>query len=41
VLKSGKITAGLDEMFRGRHPCLVAIEIVSGYLPDFNILAQK
>lgn len=27
-----KITAGLDEMFRGRHPCLVAIEVVSGYI---------
>ena len=31
-LKQRKITAGLDEMFRGRHPCLVAIEIVSGYI---------
>jgi len=31
-LKHRKITAALDEMFRGRHPCLVAIEIVSGYI---------
>ncbi len=31
-LKQRKITAGLDEMYRGRHPCLVAIEIVSGYI---------
>ena len=27
-----KVTAVLDEMFRGRHPCLVAIEAVSGYI---------
>jgi len=27
-----KITAGLDEMFRGRRPCLVAIEVVSNYI---------
>jgi Family of unknown function (DUF6399) len=27
-----KITAGLDEMFRGRHPCLVAIDVVSGFI---------
>ncbi len=27
-----KITAGLDEMFRGRNPCLVAIEVVSGFI---------
>lgn len=31
-LKQRKITVGLDEMFRGRQPCLVAIEIVSGYI---------
>jgi Family of unknown function (DUF6399) len=31
-LKQRKITVALDEMFRGRHPCLVAIEIVSGYI---------
>jgi hypothetical protein len=27
-----KITAGLDEMYRGQHPCLVAIEVVSGFI---------
>jgi hypothetical protein len=27
-----KITASLDEMFRGRRPCLVAIEVVSNYI---------
>lgn len=27
-----KITAALDEMFRGRHPCLVAIELKSNYI---------
>lgn len=31
-LKQRKVTAGLDEMFRGRHPCLVAIEVISGYI---------
>ena len=31
-MKRKKITAGLDEMFRGRHPCLVAIEVVSGFI---------
>ena len=31
-MKQRKITAGLDEMFRGRHPCLVAIEVVSGFI---------
>jgi hypothetical protein len=31
-LKKRKITAGLDEMYRGHHPCLVAIEIISGYI---------
>lgn len=31
-LKQRKVTVGLDEMFRGRQPCLVAIEIVSGYI---------
>jgi hypothetical protein len=27
-----RITAVLDEMFRGKHPCLVAIEAVSNYI---------
>lgn len=27
-----KITVGLDELFRGRRPCLVAIEVVSNYI---------
>jgi Family of unknown function (DUF6399) len=27
-----KITAALDEMFRGRQPCLVAIEVVSNFI---------
>jgi Family of unknown function (DUF6399) len=27
-----KITAGLDEMFRGRRPCLVAMDVVSNYI---------
>jgi hypothetical protein len=27
-----KITAALDEMFRGKHPCLVAIEVVSNFI---------
>jgi hypothetical protein len=31
-MKKRKITAGLDELFRGRHPCLVAIEVVSGFI---------
>jgi hypothetical protein len=31
-LKQRKITVGLDEMYRGHHPCLVAMEIVSGYI---------
>jgi len=31
-MKRRKITAALDEMFRGAHPCLVAIEIVSGFI---------
>ena len=31
-MRHRKITAGLDEMFRGRHPCLVAIEVVSNYI---------
>lgn len=31
-MKRKKITAGLDEMYRGQHPCLVAIEIVSGFI---------
>ena len=32
MMKRKKITAGLDEMFRGRSPCLVAIEVVSGFI---------
>lgn len=31
-IKKKKITASLDEMFRGKHPCLVAIEAVSNYI---------
>src|SRR5580658_7538679 len=31
-MRHRKITAGLDEMFRGRRPCLVAIEVVSNYI---------
>ena len=31
-MRRRKITAGLDEMFRGHHPCLVAIEVVSNYI---------
>lgn len=27
-----KVTAALDEMFRGKHPCLVAIELRSNYI---------
>lgn len=32
TMKSKKITVGLDEMFRGLRPCLVAIEVVSNYI---------
>ena len=31
-MRHRKITAGLDEMFRGRRPCLVAIDVVSNYI---------
>ena len=31
-MKRRKVTAALDEMYRGRHPCLVAIEVVSGFI---------
>ena len=31
-MRTRKITAGLDEMFRGRRPCLVAIEVVSNFI---------
>jgi hypothetical protein len=31
-MKSKKITAGLDEMFRGKRPCLVAMDVVSNYI---------
>jgi transposase len=31
-MRHRKITAGLDEMFRGKRPCLVAIEVVSNYI---------
>jgi hypothetical protein len=31
-MRHRKITAGLDEMFRGGRPCLVAIEVVSNYI---------
>jgi len=31
-IKEKKVTAALDEMFRGKHPCLVAIETVSNYI---------
>jgi hypothetical protein len=31
-MKRKKITAALDEMFRGRCPCLVAIEVVSDFI---------
>ena len=31
-MRQRKITAGLDEMFRGNRPCLVAIEVVSNYI---------
>jgi len=31
-IKQRKITAALDEMYRANNPCLVAIEVVSGYI---------
>lgn len=31
-MRHKKITAGLDELFRGGRPCLVAIEVVSNYI---------
>ena len=31
-IKNKEITVGLDELFRGRKPCLVAIEVVSNYI---------
>jgi hypothetical protein len=31
-LKRRKISVGVDEMFRGRKPCLVAIDLVSGFI---------
>ena len=31
-MRRRKITAGLDEMFRGRRPCLVAMDVVSNYV---------
>lgn len=31
-MRRRKITAGLDELFRGHRPCLVAIEVVSNYI---------
>lgn len=31
-IRARKITAALDEMFRGRQPCLVAIEVVSNFI---------
>jgi len=31
-MQKRKITAGLDELFRGRHPCLVAIDVVSNFI---------
>lgn len=31
-IRHRKITAGLDEMFRGKRPCLVAIDVVSNYI---------
>jgi hypothetical protein len=31
-MRARKITAGLDEMFRGRRPCLVAIEVASNFI---------
>jgi hypothetical protein len=32
TMKRRKITVGLDEMFRSRRPCLVAIDVVSNYI---------
>jgi hypothetical protein len=32
TIRRRKITAGLDEMFRSRRPCLVAIDVVSNYI---------
>ena len=31
-MKLKKITAGLDEMFRKKRPCLVAMDVVSNYI---------
>lgn len=31
-MKRRKISVGLDEIYRGSHPCLVDIELVSGYI---------
>lgn len=31
-IKHRKITVGLDEIFRGKRPCLVGIEVVSNYI---------
>lgn len=31
-MKVRKITAALDEMFRGKRPCLVAIEVISNFI---------
>lgn len=31
-IETKKVTAALDEIFRGKHPCLVAIETVSNYI---------
>lgn len=31
-IRHRKITVGLDEMFRGKRPCLVAIELVSNFI---------
>ena len=31
-IESKKITAGLDEIFRGKRPCLVAMDVVSNYI---------
>lgn len=32
MMQVKKITAGLDELYRGKRPCLVAIEAVSGFI---------
>lgn len=32
AMRRRKITAGLDEIFRSRRPCLVAIDVVSNYI---------